>query len=62
MRYLAAVFFVVAVIAGVLGFGGAADIGPMWANVARALCFLGFLMFVASLIVAAVVRRRPPRS
>ena len=60
MRYWAAFFLVVTVIAGTFGFGGAADVGAPWADIAQGLCFVGFVIFLASLIAAVVARRRPP--
>jgi uncharacterized membrane protein YtjA (UPF0391 family) len=54
MLYWAAVFFVVALVAALFGFGGIASAS---AGIAQILFFLFLVLFVASLI-AGVVRRR----
>ncbi len=60
MRYWAVFFLAVTVIAGAFGFGGIVDLDAPWADITRGLCFVGFVIFLASLIAAAVVRHRPP--
>jgi uncharacterized membrane protein YtjA (UPF0391 family) len=54
MLYWAAVFFVVALVAALFGFGGIASAS---AGIAQILFFLFLVLFVVSLI-AGVVRRR----
>jgi uncharacterized membrane protein YtjA (UPF0391 family) len=54
MLYWAAVFFVVALVAALFGFGGIASAS---AGIAQILFFLFLVLFVISLIVG-VVRRR----
>lgn len=54
MLYWAAVFFVIAVIAGVLGFGGIAIAST---QVAKVLFFIFIILFIVSLVLG---RRRPP--
>jgi len=57
MLYWALVFFLVAIVAGVLGFGG---IAAATAQIAQILFFIFRVLFLASLIVSLVTRRRPP--
>jgi uncharacterized membrane protein YtjA (UPF0391 family) len=54
MLYWAAVFFIVALVAALFGFGGIASAS---AGIAQILFFLFLVLFVVSLI-AGVVRRR----
>jgi uncharacterized membrane protein YtjA (UPF0391 family) len=55
MLHYAAVFFVIAIIAAVFGFGGIA-VGA--AEIAKVLFFIFLILFVASL-VAGLFRRGP---
>jgi uncharacterized membrane protein YtjA (UPF0391 family) len=55
MLYYAAVFFVIAIIAAVFGFGGIA-VGA--AEIAKVLFFVFLVLFVCSLIADLVRRRR----
>ena len=55
MLYYAVVFFVIAIIAAVLGFGGIA-FGA--AEIAKVLFFIFLVLFVVSL-VAGLLRRTP---
>lgn len=59
MLYWAAVFFVVAIIAGALGFGGIAGAAV---GVAKVLFFLFLVLFLVSLIAGLGTGRRigPP--
>jgi len=50
-------FFVLAVIAAVLGFGGLAG---TFVEIAKFLAGLFIVLFVASLLYSAVTGRRPP--
>ena len=54
MFYYAVVFFVIAIIAAVLGFGGIA-LGA--AEIAKVLFFVFLVLFIGSLIVGLVNRR-----
>ncbi|WP_298376817.1 DUF1328 domain-containing protein [Azospirillum sp.] len=54
MLYWTLMFFVVALIAGVLGFGG---IAAATAEIARILFFLFLVLFAASLIMGLFRRR-----
>ncbi|MGF7173092.1 uncharacterized membrane protein YtjA (UPF0391 family) [Azospirillum doebereinerae] len=54
MLYWALVFFVVALIAGALGFGGIASASS---GIAQILFFLFLILFAASLIMGLVRRR-----
>ncbi|MEA2781950.1 MAG: hypothetical protein QOK29_3494 [Rhodospirillaceae bacterium] len=56
MLYWAAVFFVIAIIAAVLGFGGVAASAT---GIAQILFYIFLVLFVVSLVVS-VMRRRPP--
>ncbi len=55
MLYWAAVFFIIALMAGVLGFGGIASSA---AGIAQILFFVFLLMFVLSLVFGGL-RRGP---
>jgi len=59
MLYWALVFLIVAIVAAALGFGGIAVIS---AEIAQILFFLFLALFVASLVLGLVSRRRagPP--
>lgn len=57
MLYWTVVFFIVAIIAAALGFGGLAD-GA--ATIAKVLFFIFLVLFLVSLITG-LVRGRPPR-
>lgn len=57
MLYWAAVFFVVALVAGLLGFTG---ISVAMAEIAKLAFFLFLALFVVSLIVSAVTRGPSP--
>lgn len=54
MLYWALIFFVVALIAGVLGFGGIASAS---AGIAQILFFIFLAIFIVSLIMGAMRRR-----
>ncbi|ABS61679.1 protein of unknown function DUF1328 [Parvibaculum lavamentivorans DS-1] len=58
MLYWAAVFFIIAVIAAVLGFGGLVSAS---ASIAQILFFIFLVLFVVSLIFGVVRRPGPPR-
>lgn len=57
MLYWAVVFFIIAVIAAVFGFGGIASAS---AGIAQILFFIFVALFVIALIVRAI-QGRPPR-
>jgi uncharacterized membrane protein YtjA (UPF0391 family) len=57
MLYWAVVFFVIAVIAGVLGFGGIATAAV---DIARILFFIFIVLFAISLIAGLLTGRAPP--
>jgi uncharacterized membrane protein YtjA (UPF0391 family) len=58
MLYWAAVFFVIALISAIFGFGGIAQASM---GVAQILFFIFLILFIISLIVGVVGRgRRPP--
>jgi uncharacterized membrane protein YtjA (UPF0391 family) len=57
MLYWALVFFLVAIVAGGLGFGG---IAAATSQIAQILFFIFLVLFLASLLVSLVTRRRPP--
>jgi uncharacterized membrane protein YtjA (UPF0391 family) len=57
MLYYALIFFIVAVIAGALGFGG---IASATAGIAQILFFLFLIGFVVTLILHLFSGRRPP--
>jgi uncharacterized membrane protein YtjA (UPF0391 family) len=50
-------FFLLAIVAAVLGFGGLAG---TFAEIARFLAVLFIILFVATLIYSAITGRRPP--
>lgn len=50
-------FFLLAVAAGILGFGGLAG---TFASIAQFLAVLFVVLFVASLLYSAITGRRPP--
>ena len=54
MLYWALVFFVIALVAGALGFGGVASASS---GIAQILFFLFIVLFAASLILGLVRRR-----
>jgi len=56
MLYWAAVFFVIALVAALLGFGG---IAMASAEIAHILFVLFLVLFVVTLVLG-LVRRRPP--
>ncbi len=53
----AVVFFVLAIVAGVLGFGG---IAVATAEIAKLLFFVFLIVFAVSLITGLAAGRRPP--
>jgi uncharacterized membrane protein YtjA (UPF0391 family) len=57
MLYYALIFFIVAIIAGALGFGG---IASATAGIAQILFFLFLIGFVVTLILHLFSGRRPP--
>ena len=57
MLYWAAVFFVIALIAGALGFGGVAAAAG---GVAQILFYIFVVLFLVALIAGLVRRRSPP--
>lgn len=57
MRRWAAFFLFLTVVAAIVGFEGAAT---PWAEIAKAVALIAFVVFLAALIASAVVRRRPP--
>jgi len=58
MLYWAAVFFIIALIAGALGFGGIATAAG---GTAQILCYIFFVLFLVALIAGLMGRRsRPP--
>jgi len=57
MLYWAAVFFVIALIAGALGFGGVAAAAG---GIAQILFYIFLVMFIVALIAGLVGRRSPP--
>jgi uncharacterized membrane protein YtjA (UPF0391 family) len=57
MLYWAAVFFVIALIAGALGFGGLAAAAS---GIAQILFYIFLVMFIIALIAGLVSRRSPP--
>ena len=54
MLYWALIFFIVALVAGALGFGGLAEASS---SIAQILFYLFLVLFVISLIVGLVRRR-----
>jgi uncharacterized membrane protein YtjA (UPF0391 family) len=57
MLYWAAVFFVIALIAGALGFGGVAAAS---ASIAQILFYIFLVLFLIAPITGLVRRSRPP--
>ena len=57
MLYYALIFFIVAIIAGALGFGG---IASATAGIAQILFFIFLIGFVVTLIIHLLSGRRPP--
>jgi uncharacterized membrane protein YtjA (UPF0391 family) len=57
MLWWAVVFFLIAIVAGVFGFGGVAEAS---ADIAQILFFVFLVIFILSLIFG-LMRRRPPR-
>jgi uncharacterized membrane protein YtjA (UPF0391 family) len=57
MLYWALVFFIIAIIAAVFGFGGIASTA---AGIAQILFFVFLVIFVISLVMGLAGRRRPP--
>ena len=57
MLYWALVFFVIAIVAGLLGFGGIASTA---AGIAQVLFFVFLVIFLVALVMG-LVARRPPR-
>ena len=57
MLYWAAVFFVIALVAGALGFGGLAAAAG---GIAQILFYIFLVMFLVALIAGLVGRSRPP--
>jgi uncharacterized membrane protein YtjA (UPF0391 family) len=53
----AAFFLSIVVVAGILGFEG---FPAPWAEIAKTIALIAFVLFLASVIVAVVMRRRPP--
>lgn len=58
MLYWAVVFFIIAVFAGLLGFGGLAAAAS---SIAQILFFFFIVLFVLSLVYYLVAGRGPPR-
>jgi uncharacterized membrane protein YtjA (UPF0391 family) len=57
MLYYALIFFIVALIAGALGFGG---IASATAGIAQILFFIFLIGFVVTLVMHLLSGRRPP--
>ena len=57
MLYWAAVFFIIALIAGALGFGG---IAVAAGGIAHILFYIFLVLFLVALIAGLVGRRSPP--
>lgn len=57
MLYWAAVFFIIAIVAGVLGFGGIAIAS---AEIAHLFFVVFLVLFVISLVLGLARRRQPP--
>ena len=57
MLYWAFVFLVIALVAGLLGFGGVASTA---AGIAQALFFVFLIIFVVTLLLGVMSRRPPP--
>jgi uncharacterized membrane protein YtjA (UPF0391 family) len=57
MLYWAAVFFIIAIIAGYLGFGGVAVAAS---GIAQTLFFVFLVIFLVALVMGLSRRRAPP--
>ena len=57
MLYWAVVFFILALVAGLLGFGGLAATAG---GIAQILFFIFLVLFVVSLLYGRLTGRRPP--
>jgi uncharacterized membrane protein YtjA (UPF0391 family) len=57
MLYWALVFFIVAIVAAIFGFGG---IAVAAAGIAKILFFIFLVIFIVSLIMGLSARRGPP--
>ncbi len=57
MLYWAVVFFILALVAGLLGFGGLAATAG---GIAQILFFIFLVLFVVSLLYGLLTGRRPP--
>ena len=57
MLYWSAVFFVIAIVAAILGFGGITIISV---EIAKILFFIFLVLFIVSLIGSLIGGRRPP--
>ena len=57
MLYWAAVFFIIAIVAGLFGFGG---IAAAAGGIAQILFYVFVALFVLALIFGLIGRRRPP--
>jgi uncharacterized membrane protein YtjA (UPF0391 family) len=57
MLYWAAVFFIIAIIAGFLGFGG---VSVAASGIARTLFFIFLVIFVVALVMGMARRRSGP--
>jgi uncharacterized membrane protein YtjA (UPF0391 family) len=57
MLYWALIFFVLALVAGLFGFGG---IAAATASIAQILFFIFLVIFVVSLVAHLLTGRRPP--
>jgi uncharacterized membrane protein YtjA (UPF0391 family) len=57
MLYWAAVFFIIAIIAGFLGFGGVAVAAS---GIAQTLFFIFLVIFLIALVMGLSRRRAPP--
>ncbi len=57
MLYWAAVFFIIAILAAIFGFGGIAEASM---GIAQVLFFIFIVLFIVSLILG--LGRRPPRA
>ena len=58
MLYWAAVFFIIALVAAILGFGGVAEASM---GIAKVLFFIFIILFIISLVVGLGRRGRTPR-
>jgi uncharacterized membrane protein YtjA (UPF0391 family) len=57
MLYWALVFFIIAIVAGLLGFGGIASAAG---GIAQVLFFVFLVIFLVTLVMGLVGRRPPP--